>query len=727
MPMRTMEMPDLQDDVTIFHGGLDLKTPTLKLTPGHWRSAQNWECVPNKGGGGGYARVGGYERFSGQPSPSGGIYSSLVFAAFVNHPTTWSGAPDLPVSWETSIVKGQTSGAEGFVSFYVDASVTGYYTGQIYLILTSVTGVFVVGETVVVRSYDSLGNENPPCATVGVVTALDVSTSHSALLNAQFLNFAADRLRVNIAAVPGSGRILGVVSMVFSGIRTVYAFRNNSGGTAAVMYQSSASGWQAVTLNNEVSFQNGGIIIPADGDTLTQGANTATIKRVVLESGEWEAGNAAGRLIVLTPAPGGFSAGAATIGTVTLTLLGAQTAITLPPNGKYQFDRFNFGGQLTTRKLYGASGVGRAFEFDGTTYVPLATQADTDAPKWVRAHHFHLILCIGSSMMISGPALPYKFTTADGALEVPVGDEITGMLVQPGNQETASLAVFSRNSAGILYGTSSANWDFRWLNDATGAIAYMQQNLDQSYRLDDQGVMSLAAGQEYGNFKQASLSAEIDTFLSEKLAHAIGSCVSSEKSQFRLYFADGSALYTTIVNGKLVGHAPMVFPHALSCVWSGEDSSGNEETFAGANDGGLVYQLDRGSSFDGEAIVHHMQFSWNFFGAPQVRKQFRNARLEVQSHFYAQLSVGYALSYGDAAIFQPVPVSYTSNFQGSPNWDSFTWDSFTWDGVTLSPSRLAINGKAETIQMLVSGSSDYVYPFTLSSLITHYNLTRRQR
>lgn len=699
MPMPVMEMPKIVDDITVFQGGLDLKTPTLKLKPGHWRDAKNWECIANNRAGGGYSRVGGYERFSGKAAPSSGTYAILQFATFTTAPASFGG----------SVVEGLTSGATGNVIASVDDA-------SKYLAITDTVGVFQDGEVVeVVASGNPVGTIVPTTVTV------------TPLQNAQYINLAAAYYRALIAAVPGSGAILGVVSMVFSGVRTVYAFRNNIGGTAAVLYKSSASGWQAVTMYNEVYFTSGGNIIPADGDTLTQGANTATIKRVVLESGEWEASNAAGRLIVETPAPGNFAAGAATIGAVNLALLGAQTAITIAPNGKYQFDRFNFGGQLSTRKLYGASGVDRAFEFDGTTYVPIETKADADTPKWIRAHHFHLILCIGSSLMISGPALPYKFSSSDGALEVPVGDEITGTLVQPGNQETASLAVFSRNSAGILYGKSAANWDFRWLNDTTGSIAYMQQNMDQSYHLDDRGLMGIRAAQEYGNFNQASLSAEIDTYLLGKRSLSSDSCVSAERSQFRMYFADGSALYTTIVNGKLVGHAPMVFAHPISCVWSGEDSSGNEETFAGAIDGGMVYQLDRGSSFDGEPIDHYMRFNLNFMGAPQVRKQFRNGWIEVQGNFYAEFDVGYSLSYGSERIFQAAPVTYSSNFQGVPNWDSFTWDEFTWDGVTLSPSKVSIKGKAEAIQMLVSGSSDYVYPFTLSSITTPYNLTRRQR
>ncbi|MCP3674993.1 MAG: hypothetical protein GY829_11065, partial [Gammaproteobacteria bacterium] len=48
--------------------------------------------------------------------------------------------------------------------------------------------------------------------------------------------------RAAISEVPGSGSILGVC--VFD--NTVYAFRNNAGGTAAVMYKATVSGWTVV-------------------------------------------------------------------------------------------------------------------------------------------------------------------------------------------------------------------------------------------------------------------------------------------------------------------------------------------------------------------------------------------------------------------------------------------------------------------------------------------------
>jgi hypothetical protein len=49
--------------------------------------------------------------------------------------------------------------------------------------------------------------------------------------------------------------------------------------------------------------------LPMDGDTLTQGAVTATIQRVMWQSGSWTGGTAAGQFVVTNPSGGNFSAG----------------------------------------------------------------------------------------------------------------------------------------------------------------------------------------------------------------------------------------------------------------------------------------------------------------------------------------------------------------------------------------------------------------------------------
>jgi len=746
-----MTMPVVKDDVVIFQGGLDLTTPNLKLKPGHVRSAQNWQCVTNEEGGG-YERTGGYERYNGGTAPSSATYTTFAFSSWIHTPAqwtyatippTWPNAINYPPSWEYAWVIGLTSGAIGKLVFYVDETIPAHYVDTKYIVVTLIGGVFQAGETIGIAGADIAGNVGGVVAHIGVWSGATVA-SISAKNNAIFLALAADMVRayggftfVGLSS-EAIGPVLGVFSLVAGGVRTVYAFRNRADGLAAHLYKAVAYNnnylgsllnrgqWQSVFLRHEIRFTAGGVVPPSDGALLTRGSVTAIIKRVVHESGSWDSNTAAGRFIIES-ATGTFSAGSATIGaTITVTLAGPQTLITLQPNGKYQFHAHNFGGQLASKKIYGADGVNRAFEFDGDVFVPIETKAAQDTPKFVRVHQNHLILALGSSIIGSGPGVPYRINAPAGGFELATGDEVTGLQVQPGNQETAALAVFGRNSSGVLYGTSADNFNYKTFSSMTGSIPYMQDTLDQTYLLDDQGVLSFAAAQEYGNFRQATLTPNISEFLTQRKNAAVGCCVNRERSQFRLFFSDGSALYLTIVNGRLVGAMPQQFTHVFSCVWSAEDENGNEETFAGGTDG-KVYQLDRGSSHNGEPIVHHMIFTQNYMGAPRIKKQFRNAQLEIQSNFYAEFELGYTLSYGSLKMFQPLPVPVVSAFQNAPPWDTFVWDNFFWDGVTLSPSEVELKGKSEAIQMIISGSSTYVYPFRLSSLLTPYSYTRRTR
>ena len=744
MPLPVMTMPNVEDDIVLFQGGLDLTTPNLKIKPGHVRAAQNWQAVTNEEGGG-YERTGGYERFTGQVSPSSVTYIVLMVS-------TWTLKPSLWASPDTDLIgvrlTGATSGAVTLLSvlpganpqpkigggtyqqirsFAVEDANDPLWEGQPYLIVsTFVSGAFQSGEMLTAEYFDIAGNYSAPW-NVGVLASVgDMSIPLSARANARIKAIISDGRRPDMAPPPGSGGVLGVVSLVSSGVRTVYAWRNTADGTAAAIYKSSNAGWTAVPLYYEVRFTAGGATTPTDGQTLSQGAVTATIKRVVRESGSWADSNAAGRFVITAATGGNFSAGAGSAGGTAVTISGTQTAITLLPGGKYKFAVANFSGQLSSKRIYGADGVNRGFEFDGDVLVPIETKAAVDNPKFVKKHHNHLVLSIGSSLMISGPGTPYVFAAALGALEQATGDEVTGMEVQPGNQETAALAVFGRNSSGVLYGTSAASFSYKALATQTGSLPYMQGTLDQTYALDDRGVMSLAAAQEYGNFKQATMTANLGEFLNLRKSNAVMACVSTERSQLRLFFSDGSALYLTIVNGRLIGAMPQQFYQQFTCVWNAEDASGSEETFAGGTDG-QVYKLDTGTSFDGAPISHFLVFTPNFMKAPSIKKVFRNANLEVSASEYVEFVVGYSLRYSSELVFQPGTVSVDNSLRAIPEWDSFIWDNFVWDGTTIGPIEIEIKGKSEVIQMIISGSSDYVPAFRLSSLTTHFNYTRRTR
>lgn len=201
MPLQT---PPVKYDLIRLAGGLDQVTPTLSLKSGVARRAANFEAAIT----GGYTRIAGYERYDGRPSPSSALYNVL----------------DCTLTAAVAVgdtVTGMSTGSTGKV-IAADGGT---------LIITRETNAFAAGEGVSVG-----GVQKGEVAMVQGVAA-------DGLADATYRALAADDYRADIQAVPGSGSILGVA--YYNGV--VYAFRNNSAGTAARMYKSTAAGWVLVT------------------------------------------------------------------------------------------------------------------------------------------------------------------------------------------------------------------------------------------------------------------------------------------------------------------------------------------------------------------------------------------------------------------------------------------------------------------------------------------------
>lgn len=682
-----MEFPGVKYDEIICKGGFDLSTPTLALNSGAVRDCRNFEIEPT----GGYIRIGGYERFSGLPSPSDASYTIVQVASFTNTPSVGQ------------TLSGVTSGATSVIIL----------VSTNYMVVTKHSvGAYTDGETLKVGA-----------TVIGTKVATTVGVTSKQ--NAQYLNLAADNYRADIGQVPGSGPVRGVV--LFNDV--VYAFRNNSGNTAVDMYKSSSGGWVQVAFEYEVDFSNANTSV-SDGDTLTQGGVTATIRRVVVQSGTLLSGVNTGRLIISVAAGGNFIAGAATTtGGGSITLGGAETAITMAIGGKFEFDKANFFGQLSGLRLYGCDGVNRMFEFDGTYFVPVETGTTPDTPKHIASFKSHLFCSIQSSIFNSGIGDPYNFTTTAGAAEIATGDTITGFLVQPGSQTTGTMAVFGRSNIFMLYGTSSVNWNLVNYSPGTGALDYTVQQMAQGFFLDDKGVTSLATSQAYGNFEQSALTSNIKKFIQSKHSLVTYSSINRERSQYRIFFSDGYALYSTIINGKYHGSMQVLFANPVYCACEGEMTNGTEVSFFGAATGGYVYQMEKGSSLDGEPVNEYLVFNWNSAKSPRLLKRWRRCSVEMQGDAYAEIYFGYNLAYGSTDEMQPNATSHESNFSPSI-WDTsgVTWDGyFVWDGRTLSPTEVKLEGTAENIQITISSNLDYLYPYTINSMILHYTPRRSLR
>ncbi len=664
-------------DVVQLGGGLDELTPVLRLKPGVLRDVVNFEQSIN----GGYTRIAGYERYDGRPLASLATYATFQVSLINN----------VHVG---DVVAGVTSGATGIAISLEDSVVA----------MTKTTGgSFVAGETITVAGV-----------VVGTVVSpgeVPPATSYDARMRA----LAANVYRADITPAPGSGPIRGGVELNGS----CYVWRNNVGGTAMAIWKSNspAGGWTAVTLGAEIPF-NTGTIQPFPGDTLTQGAVTATIRGVSMQGGDWLAGTASGRLVITTPTGGNFAAGAVT----GFSLGGPETAITLLPNGRVETDFGNFGSGI---KAYGIDGVNRGFEFDGVTYVPIRTGNLVDVPKKVLVHSDHLFFAFGPSLQHSGIGAPFNWTVTAGAAEYRCDAIITALSRQPGSQSAGAMSIATASSTEMLYGHSALDFQKVSFEQSSGARPYGTQRLGgQTLQFGDIGVVSVTATQNYGNFAPSSMTMNIRLFTQARRTLCTASIVNREKSQFRLFFDDKYGLYMTVVNGRTIGSCPVFFPDRVLVTWQTTNAlDGAEKSYFGS-DSGYVHVLDSGTSHDGVPISAFATLTFANQGNSRVFKRYRGVEFEVQGDGYAQFLVTYEVGYGVLDRTQgetPTPVNVVlSSFR----WDEFRWDEFTWDGRSLAPSHCELDGTGENIALRVECNSDAYLPFTINSAIIHYSLRK---
>lgn len=669
-----------------FKGGLDLTTPALSKAPGTALDAMNYEPALN----GGYQRIDGFERYDGRMPPSSASYVFL------------EGMPVAPIN-PGALVTGATSGATG-IAVKADMAAGA-------LCVTQTTGTFQRGEQLLVSG-----------AVVGTLTAIPARRGYRDAMNdAEALNLAADVYRTAIGPVPGTGPVRGV--WMYKGV--LYAWRDT--GAALGMYQATASGWQAIAFTEEIAFTNANAGV-VEGAVLSQGSgtpNTAMIARVVLETGALGAANK-GRLILKNrTGTTSFTAAAATTvgGPVagTLTLGGAQTPITLKAGGRVECVTTNFAGSTDTIRMYGCDGVNRAFEFDGTTYVPISTGMKDDAPKFITEHKKQLFLAFKGSVQNSGPGQPYQWTVLVGANELGIGDDITGMAVQAGD----TLAIFARSSSHQLNGSTTNTFQMLPIAKETGALPYTVQVVGKTLGLDDRGIVATDRTQAYGNFIQGTISAKVQPVIDALRTKAIGSAVYRSRGQYRIYGADGSGVIVAFNDEGLIGITQLLYPVNPTCFASCEDGTGKDVVFFGA-DNGFVYQGDRGSSFDGQPIEAYLRMPSNTLGAPRVRKRFRKAVLSMAAVAYASIRFQPEFSDGDADVGTH-RLQTGSVTGGGGYWDISTWDQFFYDARLVSTPEFSIEGTGLNMALLFYSNSEIDQGHTLQGMQIHYTPRRLAR
>jgi hypothetical protein len=672
-------------------GGLDLVTPAIAMKAGYAIAAKNYEPVL-----GGYRRINGFERFDGRTSPTDAPIWQLDFET--GTATIAAGAT----------VTGATSGATG-VALSAAVVLTGSYgagnaTG--YVGLGAVVGTFVDGENLQVGGVTK-------CVAVG--TAEEDFSPDDDTANVWYAAATANA-RALIAAVPGSGPVRGVWS--YNGER--YAFRDNVGATAGVMFRATAAGWVAVTMSRRVSFTSGGVAELEEGDTVvgaTSGA-TAVVARVFLESGTWAAGTAAGYLLLNTQT-GTFQAenlDAPAVQMNIATIAANSTVLTLPPGGRYDFVNHNFYGASSLYRMYSVNGVGPAFEFDGATFSPISTGMPVDTPSRIAVHRQALFLAFpGGSVQFSEPGEPHVFNVVLGAGEIGIGSEVMDFIA---NTKT-SLVILGETTINVLYGSDSSDYNMETLTDESGAFAWTADKVGQSIYMDKGGLRAVTATQSYGNFALGSLSRRIQKLVQAYVKNGImptGACRLRTKDQYRIFFSDNTA-WAMHMGAKSPEIMTLDLGRLVTCISSVETDE-SEDIFFGSDDG-FVYHLDKGNSFDGEEIEFFLRLPFNHLGSPQQAKRFHKISCECEASPGTEITVACDFDYGIGEDLGSGDITL-SVFGGGGFWDTVNWNEFFWSSPVAGLAEAYLAGVGKNMSLLITGSSATQPPHTLQGMTFFY-------
>ncbi len=686
-----------RSDTVVMSGGLDHITPPIAMEPGALIDAVNFVQALN----GGYRRIHGYERFDGTQAPSATTYVSLVLDAV-------SGA-----------VAGDT--------------LTATATGATYYILGS------DGEEVYV--YDLPDGAITPGDTVdingGTYSVVEVVTSGAANLarHAELRYAAEERRRSVITAVPGVGRVIGIVGRADGG---VVAFRDDGAGVAAA-YSSSTSGWTAAPYSLQLEFDTGVAAIVA-GDTITGATSgaTAVVDEVIITSGAFDATTPAKGVLVISQLTGAFSVGEnldTASNTAAAVVARSEYTPSISLDSDLRFITYNFGGATSQTATYFVDRVAPGvFRYDGNSIVFVPVDTGGAPVSHIAAYKQRLYLAAASSLILSVVGEPFKYDAVEGAAEIAVGSDITNVLPERGTSSSSAVIVTTTDTINVLYGDSTSTWQLQTLSYDVGALpdTAVQVSGDVFFA-SDVGIHTVKTVKEYGNFAVYTVSKHISPLYDDIRPYIARAVADASTSQYKLYCSDSRVLVATVASADTVQNISFTLldyrdynsnssPFAYVDMVKGD--FGTARYFAPGYD--YVYEVDRGRSFDGADIVAYFVTAFFYSSAPLLRKRYKRLWLSGVSEGYSEFVVQYDVSpsayeggNSREALIAAFPLG---------RWlDVSTWGQFVWSAGAAPDYRIDTPGAGKAISIMVKSASSISDPFTIQSATLQFTIGRLER
>ena len=162
----------------------------------------------------------------------------------------------------------------------------------------------------------------------------------------------------------------------------------------------------------------------------------------------------------------------------------------------------------------------------------------------------------------------------------------------------------------------------------------------------------------------------------------------------------------------------MAYLHPVLVATEGEDLNGDIMKFFGSDDG-YVYEMDSGTSFDGEVIDTEMFTAYYHYASPRHWKQFIRMIFEITADRGTEFAVRPVFDY-DSSDF-PETKWWNPLLKGfSGRWGIDDWGNFVWGGAEIQRAIHYVRGVGTNMSIEMRTSSKYVRQHIVHNAIVDF-------
>jgi len=403
---------------------------------------------------------------------------------------------------------------------------------------------------------------------------------------------------------------------------------------------------------------------------------------------------------------------------------------TLPSGGDYKTRVYNFTNVADADSVYGVTGVGEAFQFDGTNYVPIFfPDFPSTFPYLIDIHQERLHIGFpGGQWVMSVSGSPRVFNALLGSTTYSAGSELVGSRKIHGN----ALAIFCEKAVWLLLGTGILDettqirdWQFIEHDSSMGAVVGSVAEKGPPIFVSGTEYRVVSATDDSAGYKSTPILNPIQPLLEDNIENIVTAFWCRKKSQHRLFMATGGAIYATFDAGKPKGGTAMSFPIPVLKVWSAIEDSVEKIWFLSTT--GYLYRMDSGNSFDDDYIEGSFRVPFFHYGNSRREKSFPQAIIEFDSPVLltGDTEITYAVNHAYGATGYPRPVIETVGSSGIDSAGGFYganagFGLFVWGGPVVSQILAYLDGYGPNMSILVKYKTKYDNPFTFLSATVDY-------